>query len=136
MANTLTFELPQGYEAPDGTVHKEVEMRRVRNRDIINIQKDMTLQAMVKENLDMKSGNPMVTMRINAQVLQLFVLLFSQVVVRIGSIEKPGKEVFLDMFQMDMGIMMERYAEMNGVSNEELQAMKEGKIPFASETLQ
>jgi hypothetical protein len=114
----VEFDLPSGYEI-DGTVHKHVTMRKVKNSDIIAIQKDQGLKAMAHEGLELSIRNPVTAMRVNAQLAEMFSILFTRVVLQLGDIEKPGKVVFLDLYQGDMQVLMEHYATLNGVDIEE-----------------
>lgn len=119
----VTFDLKYGFEDKEGNVHKEVEMRKVRNSDIIEIQKDIGLKAIAKENLTLNTRNPVIAMRVNSHVAEMFSLLFTRVVLRIGTIETPKKHVFLDMFQEDMAILMQQYAKQNELDIEETKDM-------------
>ena len=51
----VTFDLPVGYEDKAGAIHKSITMRRMKNRDIIKIQKDHRVKAINASNANNKS---------------------------------------------------------------------------------
>lgn len=118
---TIEFKLPIGYEDEEGAVHKTVTMRKVKNSDIVAIQKDQGLKAIAAEKLGMEVQNPVVAMRVNAHVVEMFGLLFTRVVLRLGTIDNPGKRVFAEFFQEDMSVMMTEYARLNGVDLDQVE---------------
>jgi hypothetical protein len=132
---TITeFQIPLGYEDKEGVVHRDVVMRKVKNIDITTIQKDEALRKISAsgEKLELDTKNPVTAMRINAHVIVLFNLLFSRVVLRLGTIEDPKKDLFMELYQEDMAVLMEKYAELNGV---DIEAVKEAALnsPLPSE---
>jgi len=130
IVTTAEFELPVGYEDGDGKVHKTVLMRKVKNSDIIAIQDDMTIREISKENISLDTKNPVISMRLNAHMIMMFSLLFGRVVLRLGTIDKPSKRVFVEFYQEDMQVMMEKYADLNGVNLEETKGMVVGNTPL------
>lgn len=130
---TQVLQLPVGLEI-GGVNHREVEMRRVKGSDIIAIQNDARVIELSRKNLEMDGVNPIKAMLATAGMIEMFSILFSRVVVRVGSVTDKNKltpSVFQSMWQEDIGAMMKHYGTMNGVSEEE---MKEGvtQRPFGS----
>jgi len=126
---TIEFELPIGYEDSNGILHTTVVMRMVKNSDTVAIQKDINLQRYAKENLEINSKNPVSAMRINSQMIEMFSLLFSRVIVSFGSLSKEqiNKALIADLYQNDMNCLMTHYAELNGVDIESAQRILEGE---------
>ena len=126
---TIEFELPIGYEDSNGILHTTVVMRMVKNSDTVAIQKDINLQRYAKENLEINSKNPVSAMRINSQMIEMFSLLFSRVIVSFGSLSKEqiNRALIADLYQNDMNCLMTHYAELNGVDIESAQRILEGE---------
>lgn len=126
---TTTFDLPVGYEDETGILHKTVVMRRVKNRDIIAIQADLQLNQMASKSVDLYSGNPAQQFIAAAATAQVYAILYSQVILRIGAIEKPDRKVFENLFISDATVLYQKYCELNG-----LVVKKGDAVPFAPGT--
>lgn len=129
------FELLYGYKDPQGNVHKEIVMRKATSRDIIDIQRDQRLKEVSKDNIDIRTNNPVLMMKVNAQLFVMFSILFGRVITKVGDVpaEKIRPDLFLDLYSDDMQILMEKYGELNGVDVEEsknlLQGMQQSQQP-------
>lgn len=108
-----TFELPIGYTDQDEITHKTVVMRPIRNIDIIEIQRDITLKQLAGELIDTTSANPVMEQFANAALMQLYSVILPRVVLRIGTVEAPNRSIFHQLFQRDMIAIMKHYNEMN-----------------------
>jgi len=116
------FELPCGYEDEAGTVHKTVIMRKMRSKDILEIQKDMKVKEFANKPVKMDRDNPIGAILGSANLSYLFALLFTRVVEAVGNIprDKINKDLFLDLYQEDMFFLMNQYAELNNMNPDEL----------------
>jgi len=125
---TKEFELPFGYEDPQGKVHKTVVMRAVKNKDIISLRKDVRLKELAREDhsvsLSMVKGieaggdysgmlDPIKAQMNEAAIAELNVILFSLVTLRIGDIDKPGRNIFEELCPADLSVMRKAYDELN-----------------------
>ena len=111
----VDLELKVGYEDSDGTLHKTVTMRQIKNKDIIAMQKDVRIKALAKDkDLNVDSSNPVAAMAGLGAMLEMFSMMFSLVVEKIGSIEKPNVEVFKGLYQEDMMFLIDEYNILNG----------------------
>jgi len=115
MELTRECELPIGYEDGQGTVHKSVQMRRVKNSDIIGLNKDIRMKALSEDNLDIESGNPVVSMRATGALLEMFSIIFGRVVTKLGEMTNPPAKVFQDMYQEDFQALITVYNDLNKV---------------------
>ena len=124
MSTTIEFDLPFGYEADDGTIHRTVTMRRVRNEDLIAVSRDTRVQALAKQNLkidlallqsDGRAGElrPVDTQLIQATMLEMNAILYSRVVLSIGTIDKIDARVFGRLTPADMECIQKHYEEFN-----------------------
>jgi len=137
---TKEFELPFGYEGPDGKVHKTVVMRAIKNKDIISLGKDIRLKELARQDHSMSmnmvraatagsdySGtlDPIKNQMNDAAIAELNIVLFSLVTLRIGDIEKPGRNIFEELCPADLIAMRNAYDELNSLIPEESEGVKE-----------
>lgn len=111
---TQEFELPIGIEV-NGTFHRNVTMRKVKNKDIMAIQQDTRIRELGKDNLQMRQNDPIQAMKVNAALIRLFTTLFCRVIIKIEGLDDVKPPYFEDMYQEDMETMMNVYGELNGV---------------------
>jgi len=115
MELTREFELPIGYEDGQGAIHKSVQMRKVKNSDIICLNKDIRMKALSGDDLNIESGNPVVSMRATGALLEMFSIIFGRVVIKLGQMENPPAKVFQDMYQEDFQTIIGIYNDLNKV---------------------
>ena len=87
------FTLPRGYLDQEGNVHREGVMRLATAADEILPLKDSRVQ-----------GNP----------AYLVVILFSRVILRLGSLQAINPKVIEGLFAADLAYMQEFYNRING----------------------
>lgn len=114
----VTFDLPVGYEDKAGAIHKSITMRRMKNRDIIKIQKDHRVKAINASNANTGAvdiRNPITSMMVGANLIELFSVLFTQIITAVGTVPKENitMDLFLDMWQADMMFLIKKYGELN-----------------------
>jgi hypothetical protein len=88
----IPFTLPRGYEAPDGTVHREGVMRLARARDELEVLRDPAVR------------------RDDARAT---LLLLARVVVRLGS-ATVTPEVIEDLYAPDFEHLVRLFEQVNG----------------------
>jgi hypothetical protein len=88
------FELPQGYVAEDGTLHREGAMRLATAADEILLLQDPRVQ-----NLP----------------AYLIVLLLSRVVVRLGTLREVTPAIVERLFAQDLAYLQGLYNRINGL---------------------
>jgi hypothetical protein len=134
MATTRTFDLPFGYEGGDGTTHKTVVMRRVRNEDLVAVANNERIQDLAREGIKINLSSiepdniqigssagvkfngemePISMHLVQAAMAELNSLLFAQVILKLGIIENPSGEVLLQLSPVDMNVIQEHYNEFN-----------------------
>ena len=86
------FVLPQGYVAPDGTVHREGVMRRATAMDEIAPLKDP---------------------RVKSNPGYLIIILLSRVITRIGDVADIMVDVIENLFASDLAYLQDMYQRIN-----------------------
>ena len=125
---TKEFTLPVGLEI--GTdVFKVGVMRRAKSKDIIALNRDVTLKQLSGQDLDMNGGNPVTLMMATGAFLEMFSILFSKVVISIQGITEIKKTIFQDMYQEDMQYLINEYNSLNGFDKD---MGSDKKAPFVS----
>ena len=119
---TVEFDLPCGIEK-DSQVHRHVTMRRMRNADFMRVSQDTRVKQFAKEDLSVSSPNPIQLMLTQDAMNQMFSILFTQVVLSIGDIQKPTKDVFDNMFTNDVRVMQQQFSELNEIDDAGEQAL-------------
>ena len=136
MPRTIEFDLKYGYKDPDGNVHKHVVMRAVRTKDLIHVNNDNRIGSLMAGNYKMnltaalmldKGADSTVAQMQNIDVdpvkmqiaqgayLEYFSILFPHIVLSIGDIKEPKKNVFEDLEVSDMTIIQQHYEILNAV---------------------
>jgi len=111
---TTTFELPIGYTDEHGARHTTVVMRKAKNKDPIRVQSDTRIKALlVQRTGKVDQQDPMIAMRTGADMVEIFGVLFTQVIESIGTINKPTKAIMDDLYQEDMTFMIAQYSKFN-----------------------
>lgn len=136
MPYTEEFELPIGYEDKNGEVHKTCVMRRVTNQDLIRLSQEPEMrelaksphklnlssfqvknleQVMAGEETPQISGDfdPVAAVMTQAATALMNSILFAHVVLKVGSIEKPKRNIFQEMHPEDMAAIDDHYTKMN-----------------------
>jgi len=134
MPYTEEFELPIGYEDKNGNVHKTCVMRRVTNQDLIRLSQEPEMRELAKSphklNLTMiknleqviageeapKIGgdfDPIATIMTRAATALMNSILFAHVVLKVGSIENPKRNIFQEMYPDDLDAIEDHYTKMN-----------------------
>lgn len=86
------FELPRGYLAPDGTLHRDGVMRLATARDeLVPLHDD----------------------RVREQPAYLSVLLLARVVTRLGTVSDVHAGVIEDLFASDLAFLQDLYRRVN-----------------------
>lgn len=115
---SMKFELPIGYTDESGKVHKEGQMRPVKGRDIVEVQRSPEVQALAKENHSLKSPNPVaLTLAANTMTIMQSHLL-PKVVLTLGDLpkEKLTQEFFQnELYVMDTQYLQTIFNEVNGI---------------------
>lgn len=139
---TITFDLPVGYEDDTGTIHKTVTMRRVKNRDIIDLanddrikrfSRDKALEVSMTPDGGFSGINLGAAKQVEAAMYQMNAILYARVCMQVGDLgkDKINWNIFLDMTPHDMEVLEEKYEELNGTPVAKLD--QDGKVthPFA-----
>jgi len=130
MEITTEFDLPLGYEDQRGEVHNHVVMRRVKVSDLFKVNSDPAIKRLARDGIKMNIGgiergkdgkprlvsgevNPVAAQAVEANVHEMYTILFSQVVLSLGSIEKPTRNIFMGMYPVDLEFLVARYEELN-----------------------
>ncbi len=139
---TITFDLPVGYEDESGTLHKTVTMRRVKNRDIIDLanddrikrfSRDKALEVAMTPDGGFSGINLGAAKQVEAAMYQMNAILYARVCTQVGDLgnDKINWNVFLDMTPQDMQALEAKFDEINGTPAAKLD--QDGKLahPFA-----
>lgn len=86
------FTLPRGYVDPDGTLHRDGTMRLATAMDEIAPLKDPRVQT-----------NPG----------YLVIILFSRVVIRLGTLEHINPKIIENLFSADLAYLQDMYQRIN-----------------------
>ncbi len=103
------FRLPKGYLDPEGTLHREGQMRLATARDELTALRDA---------------------RVKADPNYLTTLVLSQVVTSLGTLPKVTPEVMEGLFLGDMEFLQNMYETINKVDSPKLQL----KCPHCGES--
>ena len=137
---TAEFDLPVGYGDESGTVHHHVVMRRSTCGDIVAVNRSPRVlelaqkgikvdikgtieaadnrggeqaEADGKRTFSLEGANPVANFAVQAAVHEMYVELFLRVVVSIGDIKTPGRDVYMAMTPSDIQFMTEQYEKLN-----------------------
>lgn len=145
MLDTITFELPFGVEGKDGVVHTTVVMRPMTGADQLAVARDAEVKQLAKDGVDytidlgaMQSGvdsfggltlsgqiDPIRNFIARAAVVQMNTIMFTQVVISVGDIEKPDRSIFRQMRTADLMRMEVEHGKLNGIDAESLAKLKD-----------
>ena len=129
---TIEFDLDYGYEDADGKVHKHVVMAAAKTKHLIAVNNDNRIRALMSGNykmnltaallLDKDMSNmseagalpnvevdPVKMQIAQGAYLEYFSILFPHIVLSIGDLQNPKKNVFEDLETVDMAIMQRNY---------------------------
>lgn len=101
---TVTIELPYGYTDEGGTVHRETVMRPVKNKDLIDLNKDPRFVALRKGNFSMPAGLVAAAQRQFAAIQKLTEELGGDMDAAIKQLQKQGSselDGMVDPIQME-----------------------------------
>lgn len=135
MPRTVEFDLYYGLEDKDGTCHKNVVMRAVKNEDIIAISKDMRVKELAKLDFTMdmsvaaalSSGldaslatskiDPIKMQVAQSAITELNSILFARVVMSIGDVTGSdiNKKIFHSLEPADLVVIQMKYQKMNEI---------------------
>lgn len=114
----LEFEVLDSFEYK-GVQIKKGKIRKIKNKDIIAINKDISMQQLAKRSdVDESSHHPMIQAMTNSVMTECFCFLLSKLVTVLGDgdgkyLEQVDRKVFEEFTQTDMSNLVKIYGEMN-----------------------
>lgn len=133
------FDLPVGYQDKDGQLHTRVTMRRPLTGDLIAVANDVDVREMAKTGRDIPiptdGFDPIKVFVARAAVIHLRSVLFSQIVLRLGTITNPNRAVFRSLDMQDFEALEDQYDRLMEAKTPEDEANEQGggdaPSPFA-----
>ena len=89
---TFAFTLPEGYRAPDGTVHREGAMRMATAYDEVAPLRDP---------------------RVQRNTGYLVIILLARVITRLGTMEQVDPKIIEGMYARDLAYLQDLYQRIN-----------------------
>lgn len=134
-----TFELPNGIEI-DGKLYKSGRMKKVRNRQLINLQEDPNLRGLSKSQTKINLESPASSMIATGAMYAVFCSLFTKLVVFFVDGSEGGEaaaesqlnptvgdfDAFAELYAEDMELLVDLYGEMNMTAEQRAKVKAKG----------
>ena len=144
MLQTIEFDLPIGYTDKDGTVHKTITMCSMTGAHQLAVANDREVKELAKSGIDYNidfgslsadtsdgdilnisgSMDPVRMFISKTAVLQLNTILFTQVVLSLGTILKPARNIFRELQSIDYEKIVMEHAKLNQIDESSLAKAK------------